>query len=101
MRGSPTDFSEQENPVDYIKDLEWKGVLGLEEAHENFADLSKSLQNPSDAAIWREIYISESPQTIKLPHEYEERCTQFQKLMIINVLAQRKLMGAIAEFVRK
>lgn len=59
MRGSQTDFSENENPVYYIKDSEWKGILGLEEAHANFADLSKSLQNPSDAAIWREIYISE------------------------------------------
>jgi len=77
MRGSQTDFSGQENPVDYISDEAWRKILGLEEAHTNFADLSKSLQNPSDAAIWREIMVSEVPQNIKLPHEYEERCSAF------------------------
>jgi dynein heavy chain len=59
MRGSSTDFTAQENPVDFISDAIWMKVLGLEEAHANFADISKSLQNPSDAAIWREILSSE------------------------------------------
>jgi dynein heavy chain len=101
MRGSQTDFSAQPNPVDYINDTQWVKILGVEEAHEAFADLSKSLQNPSDAATWREIMISEAPQNIKLPPEYEERCTQFQKLMILNILCQRKLMGIISQFVGK
>jgi hypothetical protein len=34
-----------------------------------------------------------------MPPEYEERLSNFQKLMIMNVLTQRKLMGAISQFV--
>lgn len=42
LRGSPTDFSGKENLVDFITDEMWRILLGLEECHQNFKDLTKS-----------------------------------------------------------
>jgi dynein heavy chain len=44
---------------------------------------------------------SEEPQFIPLPGGYEEKCTQFQKLMILKVLRDEKLIYGIKEFVKK
>lgn len=99
LRGSLTDFSGQEKECDYISDDVFKKVLALEEAHENFENLSKSFSNPSDAAAWREIMLSETPNALKLPGDYEEKLSPFQKLMIINVVRQEKLVNAIKKYV--
>jgi hypothetical protein len=72
-----TDFSEKENTCDFISDDLFKKILGLEESNDNFLDLSKSFGNPSDAAIWREIMLSETPNALKLPADYEEKLTPF------------------------
>lgn len=50
---------------------------------------------------WQDIIKSEEPQFIPLPQALEDRCTFFQKLMIIKVLREEKLMTAIKEFVKK
>jgi len=42
LRGSPTDFIAQENLVDYITIELWRSLLGLEECHQSFKDLTKS-----------------------------------------------------------
>ena len=45
LRGSPTDFSSMPNPEstkDWISDEIWKALLGAEEAHLNFKDITKS-----------------------------------------------------------
>lgn len=99
LRGSMTDFSGVENTCDFIPDETFRKVLGLEEAHENFENLSKSFSNPSDAAIWREIMLSETPNAINMPADIESKLTPFQKLMIINVLRQEKLVNAIKKYV--
>ena len=43
--------------------------------------------------------LSDTPNLVKLPAEYEERLTPFQKLMIINVLRQEKLVQAMRKYV--
>lgn len=42
LRGSPTDFSASENQVDFISVELWRSLLGLEECHQNFKDITKS-----------------------------------------------------------
>lgn len=47
LRGSPTDFSAIANPCDYISEEIWRSLLGTEECHLNFKDITKSFQDAS------------------------------------------------------
>lgn len=101
LRGSITDFKEKENKAaDYLDDKMWQGLLGLEEMHENFKDVSQSVCDVGDKPIWKEIIKSETPWTIDLPAVYEARLTPFQKTMLMNILKKTKLIGSIKEFVK-
>ncbi len=44
---------------------------------------------------------SDEPHFIPLPQAYEEKCTAFQKLMILKVVREEKLISGIKEFVKK
>jgi dynein heavy chain len=101
LRGSPTDFREKENVAsDLIDDKVWQGLHGLEECHVNFKDICASFTDISDKPQWREIMKSETPQTCTLPPIYEDRLTNFQKSMLMNVVRRTKLIGSLKEFVR-
>lgn len=39
LRGTRTDYSDQNSPVSFMDDATWQRALGLEEAHYNFRDL--------------------------------------------------------------
>lgn len=39
---------DREKKIDWVKDDIWNKILGLEEAHENFKDLSLSFENEAD-----------------------------------------------------
>ena len=45
LRGSATDFSSFERDVDYISDAMFYKLMGLEETHYNFKDLSSSFKD--------------------------------------------------------
>lgn len=77
LRGSPTDFSSFTNEVDYIPEQTFHKLLGLEEAHTSFADLSKSFKDPADAETWKALLVADEPQLIPLPAVYEDRLTPF------------------------
>jgi len=86
LRGSTTDFSSFPCEVDYITEKAYHGLLGLEEAHFSFKDISKSFSDPGDAETWKRIMLSEEPRNINLPPLYEDRLSAFQKLMLLKVL---------------
>lgn len=78
LRGSPTDFKQQANPIDYVHNEEvfW-GLLGLEESHANFKDLVKSFSDPTDKISWKDLMTKEEPTTVEFPAIYEDRLTDF------------------------
>jgi dynein heavy chain len=88
LRGSTSDFSEMENNVDYINDVMFGKLLGLEETHSNFKDIAKSFADAGDAVTWKSILSSEEPTRIPLPPLFEDRLTSFQKMMLIRVLRE-------------
>lgn len=45
LRGSSTDFSSYDNDVDYINETLFHKLLGLEETHYNFKDISQSFKD--------------------------------------------------------
>jgi len=86
LRGSSNDFSSFTNEADYIPEKTYHGLLGLEEAHFSFKDISKSFTDSGDAETWKRIMLSEEPRSIPLPPLFEDRLSAFQKLMLIKVL---------------
>lgn len=100
LRGSSTDFSSFEKDIDYISDLMFYRLLGLEETHYNFKDISQSFKDRVDAVTWKDMLKSEDPHLIPLPSAFEDRLTSFQKLMLLKVVREEKLISGIKEFVK-
>ena len=98
LRGSASDFKSFPNEIDYISDALFHKLLGLEEAHFSFKDISKSFKDASDAPTWKKILTADNP-IMPLPAVYEDRLSQFQKLMLIKVMREEKLIYAVKKFV--
>lgn len=103
LRGSPNDHSDQENKCDdLLTDKMWQNLYALEaEVHPNYKDITKSFEDPSDRKIWKNIMETENPQKIQLPPIYEDRLTSFQKVVLIKVLRESKLMLQAKVFVKQ
>ncbi len=99
LRGSMTDFSGDKFDEDWLDQGIWQKILGLEECHFLFRDIKKSFKNPEDQKIWKKIIQCEDPTEEKLPKEFEESLTEFQKLMIRKVLREEKLMVAATKYI--
>jgi len=99
LRGSVTDFRSIPNNVDYIDEATWHGILGLQETHPNFRDISKSFQDAGDKMTWKTIMREENPEKVPLPAVYAEKLTEFQHLMVIKVLRKSKMIYCIKQFI--
>lgn len=99
LRGTTTDFSSHTNDVAYLEEKTYHKLLGLEEAHFSFKDITKSFADAGDSATWKRILSAEEPSAISLPPLYEDRLSPFQKLMLARVLREEKLVPAIKAFV--
>jgi dynein heavy chain, axonemal len=73
-------------------------LLGLEEAHFSFKDISKSFKDESDMSTWKKILTADNP-LIPLPPVFEDRLSHFQKLMLIKAIRGDKLVQACKRFV--
>lgn len=100
LRGSPSDFSDRENNCDYINNDKFYALCGLEEAHVNFKNIVKSFEDTSDKVIWKSFMSSDEPYNIPLPPIYEDRLTQFQRLMLIKILRFGKMIFQVKNFVK-
>eukprot|EP01022_Parablepharisma_sp_SALTPOND_P014052 TRINITY_DN188_c0_g2_i1.p1 TRINITY_DN188_c0_g2~~TRINITY_DN188_c0_g2_i1.p1 ORF type:complete len:4549 (-),score=684.34 TRINITY_DN188_c0_g2_i1:241-13887(-) len=99
LRGSNTDYSSEKFDGDWLDTPTWQKVLGLEECSYGFRDLRKSFKDPEDVRLWKELMKSENPVAAKLPKEYEENLSAFQRVMLIKVLREEKLMSAVTKYV--
>jgi dynein heavy chain len=77
LRGTTTDFSSYTNDCDYLDEKTYFKILGLEEAHFSFKDISKSFADPGDASTWKKILASEEPSAIPLPPLFEDKLSPF------------------------
>jgi dynein heavy chain len=77
LRGSSTDFSAFTNDVPYIPDPIFYKLKGLEEAHVNFIDISKSFASVDDANYWRPMMSSEEPHTLPYPPSFVDKLSPF------------------------
>ena len=84
-----------------MSDQQFWRILGLEECHANFKDLSLSFKDKKDEIIWKELLTSEDPSSMQLPILFESRLTDFQKLMLVKALREEKTVQASKNFVKK
>ena len=77
LRGTTTDFSSHTNDVAYLEEKTYHKLLGLEEAHFSFKDITKSFADAGDSATWKRILSAEEPSAISLPPLYEDRLSPF------------------------
>jgi dynein heavy chain len=100
LRGSPMDYSDKEKVADYVSDDLWKGLCGLQDAHINFKGLCDSFADTSDKVMWKSYLHSEEPFNIPLPPVFEDKLTNFQRLMLLKVLRSGKSIFQIKNFVK-
>ena len=94
------DYSKNEQKIDYIEKSTFLALCGLEEAHPNFKNLVRSFEDTSDKIIWKSIVASDEPHLIPLPPIFEDRLTNFQKLMLHKNLRPGKMMFSVKAFVK-
>jgi len=100
LRGSPTDFTQKEQNIDYIDQATFFSLCGLEETHANFKNIVRSFEDTADKVIWKSILASDEPHLIPLPPIYEDRLTSFQKLMMLKCVRMGKMIFGVKNFVK-
>ena len=102
LRGSNNDYSAFPFKGKWDLDiLTWYKVMGIEETHYNFRDLSKSFANEKDCIIWQSYIKSDDPVNQPLPSPYEENLSNFQRLMIQKILREETLISGIVVYITK
>lgn len=102
LRGSTTDFSSFKNEAaEHVSDALWAKLLGLEEAHFAFKGLAKSWADPADLPTWKRLFVADDPAKLQWPAQFEDQLSAFQRLMVVKVVREEKLMYAVKAFVAK
>jgi dynein heavy chain len=100
LRGSSNDYSKVQQKIDYIDRSVFVNLCGIEEVHANFKNIVRSFEDLSDKVTWKAIMSSDEPHMIPMPPIYEDRLTQFQKMMLLKILRPGKMIFAIKNFVK-
>jgi len=100
LRG-PSVETKRDNPKpEFIDANVWKNILSLEDINANFIGLASSYDDHLSSAMWRQIIEMDDPIDIELPGGFEERLTPFQKLLLLKVMREEKLILAIKKYVK-
>lgn len=100
LRGSTGDYSKQPFDETYVPIENYHKILGLEESGYSFRDIGKSMKDKKDIPLWKTIIACEEPFCAQLPEKYQTKLTSFQRLMIVKILREEKLIFAIKKFVK-
>ena len=98
--GQVFDKSQQPaNPCsDWISETAWDHITELDKLT-NFRNILSSFE--SSARDWRDWYRHPEPETAaaKLPGEWENRCTELQRLIIVRCLRPDRIVFAVTSFI--
>jgi len=86
------------NPFpELISDSKWKYILSLDANVEQLKSLALNMsRNPAE---WKAYIEHSSPHTQPLPAPYNDRCTAFQRLLVLKSVRPEKLLFALHNFV--
>ncbi|KAM6934818.1 dynein axonemal heavy chain 7 [Xenentodon cancila] len=86
----------QSNPFTWLPKKSWDEICRLD-VMESFKDLRRDMIQLSNE--WREVYDSPNPHQTPFPGEWQEKLSQFQKMLVIRCLRPDKIIPMVQEFV--
>ncbi|VDN98570.1 unnamed protein product [Rodentolepis nana] len=88
---------QMDNPVqNWLSSLSWDNITELSKLSNYRGIVNSFEQYPRDWHIW---YSSNEPETSKLPGEWENRATEFQRMLIVRSLRPDRVTFCATEFI--
>ncbi|XP_061774430.1 dynein axonemal heavy chain 7 [Nerophis ophidion] len=84
------------NPCTWLPKKSWDEICRLD-AMEPFKGLRRDMTQNRN--MWKEVYDSTNPHQTPLPNEWQEKLTQFQRMLVIRCLRPDKIIPMVQEFV--
>ncbi|EKX36467.1 hypothetical protein GUITHDRAFT_97557 [Guillardia theta CCMP2712] len=86
------------NPApEWIAESAWEAICEMDNRLSNLRNITSSLeQNTSD---WKKWYVNQEPESSPLPGEWENKCTELQRLVLIRFLRPDRVIFAVSSFV--
>ena len=90
--------SQPANPApEWIGSIAWENIAEMENKLVNFRNITSSFeQNSTD---WRKWYQNSEPELAPLPGEWENKCNELQRLVLIRFLRPDRVIFAVSAFV--
>ncbi|XP_054642367.1 dynein axonemal heavy chain 7 [Dunckerocampus dactyliophorus] len=84
------------NPCTWLPKKSWDEICRLD-AIEQFKGLRRDMTQNRN--MWKEVYDSANPHQTPLPNEWQEKLSQFQRMLVIRCLRPDKIIPMVQEFV--
>uniref|UniRef100_A0A669EIP3 Dynein axonemal heavy chain 7 n=1 Tax=Oreochromis niloticus TaxID=8128 RepID=A0A669EIP3_ORENI len=84
------------NPCTWLSKKSWDEICRLD-AMEHFKGLRQDLTRCRNE--WKQVYDSPEPHQTQFPNEWQEKLSQFQKMLVIRCLRPDKIVPMVQEFV--
>uniref|UniRef100_A0A7S3G9X5 Dynein heavy chain n=1 Tax=Palpitomonas bilix TaxID=652834 RepID=A0A7S3G9X5_9EUKA len=89
--------SQPPNPAaDWLSEVSWDNITELDKLS-NFRGISSALEQ--NLGEWREWYTVPEPETAPLPGEWENKCNELQRLIIVRSLRSDRVVSAVRSFI--
>ncbi|XP_074111940.1 dynein axonemal heavy chain 7 [Cotesia typhae] len=88
---------DQENKFSWLPKNAWEEIVKLSTTFELFKLLPIDIQE--NQSSWKTFYDSRNPENNFLPFPWENKCSQFQKLIILKILRPNKTVIKISQFI--
>ncbi|KAH0539600.1 hypothetical protein KQX54_006018 [Cotesia glomerata] len=88
---------DQENKFSWLPNNSWEEIVKLSTTFELFKTLPIDIQE--NQSSWKTFYDLRNPENNSLPSPWENKCSQFQKLIIFKILRPDKTVIKISQFI--
>jgi len=102
LAGATGDIKKRDNPWPWIRNDEWdfmyRQFKGAAETLPHFKGIDQALV--THQAAFKEIFDSQNPHKMAIPGEYNEKLTDFEKMIVIKALRPDKICDAVQDYIR-
>jgi len=99
LRGPSVESKKQDEPPEYLDVKRYRALQGLEMVHVNFMKITESFKDSSDKLLWKYIVEDDDPVNLDFPKKFQDSLSNFQKILVLNVLRPEKLILMVKKYV--